>query len=121
MGMPKWPLDSVLALVKNYINSNPNPATVYVIDLTKYSFTQSLSIKEIIDELEISKFDLELHLKRQPTSCFVNNYFDNGKKAWQANMDMQSVFNEYKAETCLCQCFSKTKDQCSQAMKQPAK
>ena len=36
-------------------------------------------------------------------------------------MDIQLVFNEYKAVTCMCQCFSKTEGQCSQAMKQVAK
>ena len=60
-------------------------------------------------------------MKRQPNSCFVNNYFDVGLKAWQTNMDIQLVFNEYKAVTYMCQYFSKTEDQCSQAMKQAAK
>ena len=60
-------------------------------------------------------------LKREPYSCFVNNYFDVGLKAWQANMDIQPVFNEYKAVTYMCNYFSKTEDRCSQAMKQVAK
>ena len=65
--------------------------------------------------------DLELHLKRQPNPCFVNNYFDVALKAWLANMDIQLVFNEYNAVTYMCQYFSKTEDQCSQAIKQAAK
>ena len=36
-------------------------------------------------------------------------------------MDMQPVFNEYKAVAYMCQYFSKTEDQCSQTMKQTAK
>ena len=36
-------------------------------------------------------------------------------------MGIQPVFNEYKAVTYMCQYFSKTEDQCSQAMKQAAK
>ena len=64
-----------------------------MIDPTKENFTQPLSVKEILDELEISKDDyyrdlsiskdeyLELHLKREPNSCFVNNYFDVDLKA----------------------------------------
>ena len=36
-------------------------------------------------------------------------------------MDIQHVFNEYKAVACMCQYFSKTEDQCSKAMKQAAK
>ena len=54
------------------------------------------------------------HLKRQPNCCFVNNYLNAVPKAWQANMGIQPVFNEYKAVTCMCQNFSKTEDQCSQ-------
>ena len=65
-----------------------------MIDPTNDNFAQSPSVKEILDELEISKDDyyralsiskdedLEWHLKREPNSCFVNNYFDVGLKAW---------------------------------------
>ena len=50
--------------------------------------------------LSVSKNeDLKLHSKRQPNSCSVNNYFDVGLKAWQANIDIQAVINEYKAVT----------------------
>ena len=88
-----------------------------MIDPIKDNFTHPLSIKEILDELEISSDDyyralsiskdedLELHLKRQPNSCFVNNYFDVGLKTWQDNIDIQPVFKEYKAMTYMCQCF----------------
>ena len=97
-----------------------------MIDPIKDNFTQPLSLKEILDEIEISKDDyyialsiskdedLELHLK-------INYYFDVGLKAWQANMDIQPVFNEYKTVTYVCQYFSKTEDRCSQDMKQAAK
>ena len=69
-----------------------------VIDSTRDKFNHALSVKEILDELEISKDDyyrafsiskdedLGLHLKREPNSYFVNNYFDVDLKAWQANM-----------------------------------
>ena len=79
-----------------------------------------MSVKEILDNFEISRDDyyrswsipkdedLELHLKRKPNSCFVNNYFDVGLKAWQENMEIQLVFNEYKAVTYMCLHFSKT-------------
>ena len=40
---------------------------------------------------------------------------------WQANMDIQPVFNEFKAVTYMCQYLFKTENQCSQAMKQGAK
>ena len=65
--------------------------------------------------------DLELHCKREPNFCFVNNYFHVGLKAWQANMDIQPALNEYKAVTYMFQCVSKTQDRCSQAMKESPK
>ena len=72
--------------------------------------------------LSISKDrDYEIHLKRSTNSCFVNNYFQNGLQAWQANIDIQSVFNHYKAVTYMCTYFSKSEDECSEAMKQAAK
>ena len=36
-------------------------------------------------------------------------------------MDIQLVFNEYKAVTYMCPYFSKTEGRCSQAMKKAAK
>ena len=101
--------NTLLKQVKSYIDNNINPAKVNLIDPTKDNFTQSLRIKEILDELEISSDDyyralsiskdedLELHLKMKPNSCFVNNYFDVGLKAWQANIDIQPVFIECEA------------------------
>ena len=65
-----------------------------MIDLTKDNFTQPLSIKEILDELKISKDvyrrslstskdeNLQLHL-------IYNNHFDIGLKPWQENIDIQ--------------------------------
>ena len=79
--------------VKSYVDNNPNPGKVNAIDLKKGNFIQRLSVQDVPDELEISKADyyralpiskdedLELHLKSQPNSCFVNNYFDVGLKA----------------------------------------
>ena len=40
--------------MKSYIDNNLNPMKVNVIDPSKDNFTQPLSVKEILDELEIS-------------------------------------------------------------------
>ena len=64
---------------------------------------------------------LGLHLKSQANSCFVDNYFDVSLKASQANMDTQPVLNEYNAVIYMCQYFSETEDQYSQAMKQQSR
>ena len=91
------------------------------------------SIIEILQELKISELhyyeaisisddnDFQIHFKRPPNSCFVNNYFDEGLMAWKANMDIQPVFNHYKAVTYMCAYFSKSEDETSEAMKQAAK
>ena len=42
---------------RKYIDNNLNPAKVNVINPTKDNFTQLLSVKEFLDELEISKND----------------------------------------------------------------
>ena len=95
--------NKLLNQFKSYIDNNLYPAKVNVIGPTKDNFTQPLSVKEILDELEISKDDyhrafsiskdddLELHLKREPNSFFVNNYFDVALKAWRANREIQSA------------------------------
>ena len=41
-------------------------------------------------------------LKGKLIPAFFNNYFDDGLKAWKANMGLQFVFKEYKAVPCLC-------------------
>ena len=63
-----------------------------MIDSTKDNFAQPVSVKEILDELEIPRDDyyralsiskdedVELHLTIKSNSFFVNNYFDVGLK-----------------------------------------
>ena len=116
--------------VKDYINSNLYPKTRNIIDPTKENFQQPESINEVLDSLDIneeeyyqalsisSSEDFEIHLRRPTDSCFVNNYFPEGLKAWEANMDLQPVFNHYKAVTYMCKYLSKAEDECSNAMKQ---
>ena len=65
--------------------------------------------------------DKHLHLKRDPCSCFVNNYFSEGLSAWEANIDIQPVHDAYKAVTYMCAYFSKSEDKCSNAMKEALK
>ena len=62
--------------------------------------------------------DFQVDLKQLPNSCFVNNYFRTGLLAWKAKLDIQPVFNPYKAVTYMCAYLSKTVDQCSHAMNQ---
>ena len=48
----------------------------------------------------------------------MNNYFSAGLMAWEANMDIQPVFNHYKAVAYMCAYLSKYENECSVAMKQ---
>ena len=56
-------------------------------------------------------------------NSYINNqfHFHLGLKAWQVYVDIQPVFNEYKAVAYMCQCCSKTDDKPLQAIKKAAK
>ena len=84
-------------------------------------FLQS-SIEQRGSALSIpSDSDFQIHLKRKPNACFINNFFSEGLQAWQANIDIQPVFHHYKAVTYMCAYFSKADDETSEAMRQAAK
>ena len=62
--------------------------------------------------------DFQIHLGRLPDSYFVNNYFADGLIVWEANLDIQPVFNHYKAVAYMCAYLSKSEDECPHEMKQ---
>ena len=78
--------NTLIRQVKSCIDNNLNPAKVNVMNWTKDKFTQPLSIKEFLRELEVSKDNyyrtlsisnyenLELYFKREPNSLLFNNY-----------------------------------------------
>ena len=90
----------------------------------KDNFTQQLSVKEILDELEISKDHyyiafsisrdkgLEVHLKLQLKSCFVNNYFNVGLKACPVKLSNNLFLMSIRSDI-MFQYLSKTEDQSS--------
>ena len=90
-------------------------------------------MSEVLEELNITKQEYEkalkisydnfyqLHFRRPTNSCFVNNYFNIGLLAWEANIGIQPVFYYHKAVTYMCSYLSKEEDECSQTMKQPFK
>ena len=78
-----------------------------------------VSSKEDEEALLISdESDFQVYYKREPNSFFVNNYFCDGLMAWEANMDIQPVFNYYKGVAYTCAYLSKSESECSVAMKQ---
>ena len=125
--------DLLLNKVKEYINVNLDPRKRNILNPLNDNFEQIPNIEDILQELHISEVDyykalsistdsdFQMYLKRPPNSCFVNNYFDEGLIAWKANIDIQPVFNHYKAVTYMCAYFSKSEDETSEAMKQAAK
>ena len=111
---------NILLKVKTYIDEYLNPS--------KPDFRGHLSIEMILRSLDIyqneyyealsvsSTDDYEIHMKRSTDSCFVNNYNPTILKAWQANMDLQPVFNYYKAVSYMCAYFSKSETETSEAL-----
>ena len=112
----------LLKKVRQYIKTELNPS--------KKTFTASQgteeikSIDEILEFLEISRFDYEqalsisdnqdfqIHCRRPSNSCCVNNYFCDGLMASEANMNIRPVSNHYKAIAYICAYLSKSKDEC---------
>ena len=118
--------------MNNYIDGELIPVKVNVIGPEKEHCKPHPTKDKILLKSDISKVDCyhdlsisvdddyELHHIRSPNSCFVNNYFDTGLRAWQANMDIQTVFDEYNAVAYMCSYFLKSEDNCSFSMKQVA-
>ena len=115
----------ILRAIKCTINEFCDPSSPkYKSNLTAEDILRSAGVSEqnYYWALAISSdSDFELHLKRPPDSCFINNYFIAGIKAFAANVDLQPVFNYYKCITYICSYFSKYKTDCSQAITNAAK
>ena len=119
--------------VSDYINESLNPSKHNFYDGQREDYIEPKSIEEILNMLDINvdayyrsleisdDNEFQIHLRRTPNSCFVNNYFRVGLEAWKANMDIQPVFNEKKAVPYMCAYLSKSEDTCSNAMKQALK
>ena len=78
---------NILRTVKNYIDNELNLPKKFFYDLKRSDFQEANSIEEILNSLQISQTeyeaalpisddnDFQVHLKRPPNSCFINNYF----------------------------------------------
>ena len=123
----------ILQKVKDYINNFLNPSKVHFFDPLRDDFTKVKSISEVLKELDITVEEHEnalkisddnsfqLHLRRSTDSYFVNNCFDIGFLACEANKDIQPVLDYYKAVTYMCNYLLKQEDECSEVMKQAFK
>jgi len=89
----------ILEKVKSYIDSNLNPRFNNILCPDEPNYNQPGTIAGILESLDITKEEYEnalsispdngfqIHFKRLPDSCFINNYFVEGLFAWEANID----------------------------------
>ena len=122
-----------MSIVKQYIDSNLDPKERNILNPCKENLEEFPSIENILLELGITKeeyynalsilcdSDFQIHIRRKTNAYFINNFFIDGLKGWKANIDIQPVFNHYKAVTYMCAYISKSEDETSEAMKQAAK
>ena len=124
--------ERILKTAKKCKDSNLDPRRKNILNPFKENFEEVSSI-HILMELNIteeeyynalsisSDSDFQIHIKREPNACFINNFFIEKLQAWKANIDIQPVVNHYKAVTYMCAYFSKSEHETSEAMKQAAK
>ena len=115
--------NNILGQVKKYIDNNLDP--------NSKSFSNDLSIQEILSSMGITEDDYywalsispdndyEIHLKR--STGFVNNYDPILLKAWETNVDIQPVHNYFKVLTYMTAYFSKSESELSESLKQASK
>ena len=101
--------EHILSTVKQYIDNNLDPRKHNILNPLKEDFEKTPSIKNILAELGFtedqyynalsisSDSGFQIHIKRAPNACFDNNFFTEGLQTWKANIDIQPVFNHYKA------------------------
>ena len=123
----------ILNTVRNYIDEYLNPRKCNIYDPQKENYVASKSINEILSDLDLSyveykealsissSMDFEIHYKRSPDSCFVNNYFAEGILSWKANLDIQPILSSFGVVNYLCAYLSKHEDAISQSMSEAAK
>ena len=125
--------DRILGNVKEYINNNLSPKKRNILNPLKETYQKIPNIPDILKEFNFTEdqnydalpisndSDFQIHLKCQQNAFFINNFFEEGMKAWQANIDMHPVFNHYKDVTYMYVYFSKAEDGTSEALKQAVK
>lgn len=104
-----------------------------VLNPSNSGYNETFTETDILDLVNISEdeyywalsispdSDFDLHLRRPVDSSFINNYFVAGIKGFEANVDLQPVFNNYKCTTYACSYFTKDETECSRAIFNAAK
>ena len=106
--------ERILSIVKNYVDTHLDPRKRNILHPHKENFEDILSMKNILAELKVteeehygapsisSDSNFPSHLKQKLNARFINNFFVEGLQAWKLNIDIQPVFNHYKAVTYMC-------------------
>ena len=123
----------ILKAVTEYIEENLDPRKCNLYEPEKDDYMIPLSIGEILAFLDISysdykqalsissSNDFEIHYKRSPNSCYINNYFIEGLLGWKANLDIQPILSAFGVVNYLCSYMSKHEDSISQSMNEAAR
>ena len=109
--------NNIINKVQDYINTSLHPKRQNILDPNGSDYVDVGSIDSILELLSLTyeeyeyylsispDKDVHIHLKRDPKSCFINNFFADGLLSWEANIDIQPVYNAYKAVTYVCLFF----------------
>ena len=104
----------ILEKVERYMNRELNTHKNNFFDNAGDDFKELMPKDQILESLEITKFVFEqalsisendsfqINLKREPDSYCVSNSFSDELLAWEANMVIQPVFNQYQAVSKMC-------------------
>ena len=103
---------ALLMKVKEYIDesSNPSKHLQFNPDQTIQSILNRLGINEdeYYDALSTSPdSEFKLILERPPDSCFIDNYFKAGLKAFRANIGIQPVFDYFRCVAYMLHIFQR--------------
>ena len=119
--------------MSDHINYNLNPSKYNFYDISRENYKKIKSMEEILNLFNIivktyyklqnasDDHNFQIHMRSSTNSCFLNNYFKIGMKAWEVNMDIQPVFNEQKAIAYIHAYMNMSKDNGFNAMKQALK
>ena len=113
--------NKILRKVKGYIDTD----LTFIYDPARYDSEEVSTIEDILIQPQIlaSEYeaslsmsddnDFQVHLNRSPNSCFLNNCHLVRILAWGIKLDMQPVFNRYKAVAYIFAFLSKSENECT--------
>ena len=107
----------ILLAAKAYLETPPPDFNE---NMTIQDFCQKInvSVDEYVEALKISERGKVLILKREVKERFVNNYNPEMLRAWNANMDLQLVFDPYAVVSYIANYMNKDETQTTPFLRQ---